>query len=139
MRHLQPEGREPELKSLETGNQGNSIQLYQESHENQDCHEIFKGTGPQKHPEERRQSKERCDGSHKNIDDFAVKMGKKEICGTEKKICRYIVGGPQEPEKEPLPHGYKNRDLNSMAGKEQGQGQKNSGAEKNTGNNNDRS
>ena len=66
-------------------------------------------------------------------------MGKKEICGTENQICRNIVGSPQKPEEKPLSDRYKNRDSDSMTGKEHGQSQKYSSAEKNAGCNNDRS
>ena len=93
MGHLEPE----------TGNHSDSIQLNKHSQSKEDCNKIFKSTGPQKHPEESCQCEERCDSSHKNIYNFAVKMGKKKINGTEEKICRDIVGSPQEPEKKPLP------------------------------------
>ncbi len=66
-------------------------------------------------------------------------MGKKEICGTEEKICRYIVGSPQEPEQEPLSQRNKEGNSKPVAGKEKSQRQKNSSTEKDAGKNNNRS
>ena len=66
-------------------------------------------------------------------------MGKKEICGTEKQVCWDVIGGPKKPEEKPLSHRYKDRNSDSMAGKEHGQSQKYSSAVENAGNDNDRS